>query len=217
MDLQEVLRRVDTAFAETSGGTPGWPNPHAGGREPAPEEYSRESDPGKYRILAARVQAWSQVLVEAGVAHAEVLDGAAVAWRGRLTTGLPVVEAVRLCPTDRDAVPLVLATRAEVDGAATVLSVGAGDPAHEVELVPDCSCDACDQGSQDLLESLDERVMDVVSGALVHVATPEGYVQERREGMAASSGGTPIDARRVLADLEAGRSRYPVVRGGPWW
>lgn len=33
--------------------------------------------------------------------------------------------------------------------------------------VPDCGCDACDSGSDDLLEVMDREVLGVVSGAFV--------------------------------------------------
>jgi len=218
VDAPTLLRAVDAAFAETGAATPGWPNPHPGDVRPAEEEYSRESDPAKYRILGARAQAWSRALVATGLATLDAPVDKRPRWRGPLTTALPVLDIVRLRPADAGAVPLLLATREEVKGLATIVSVGAGDPAHEVDLVPDCSCDACDLGSDDLLEALDDRVLDVVSGALVHVLTPEGYVQPRRDGGGVRSGGrTPVDYDQVLADVEAGRSSYPVVRGEPWW
>jgi len=130
-----------------------------------------------------------------------------------------VLRVVCLRPVRPGAVPLLLATREEIGGLDTLVSVGAGDPAHEVDLVPDCSCDACDLRSDDLLEALDDRrVLDVVSGALIHVLTPEGFVQRRRDGGGVRSGGrTPVAYDQVLADVEAGRSSYPVVRGEPWW
>lgn len=218
VDVGELLAGVDSAFAETGALTPGWPNPHPDDVRPAEEEYSRESDPAKYRILGARVQAWSRALVATGLATPDAPDDQRPRWRGPLTTALPMLETVCLRPARAGAVPLLLVTREEVDGLATVVSVGAGDPAHEVDLVPDCSCDACDLGSDDLLEALDDRVLDVVSGALVHVLTPEGYVQRRRDGGGVRSGGrTPVDYDQVLADVEAGRSSYPVVRGESWW
>jgi len=66
VDARELIREVEAAFAETGAATPGWPHPHPGDVRPAEEEYSRESDPAKYRILGARVQAWSRALVATG-------------------------------------------------------------------------------------------------------------------------------------------------------
>ena len=48
-----LLDEVETAFAVTGAGTPGWPCPDGDG--PAEEEYSRVTIPGRFSIVAARV------------------------------------------------------------------------------------------------------------------------------------------------------------------
>ena len=42
---------------------------------------------------------------------------------------------------------------------------GRGCPAVSVTWIPDCGCDACDSGSQDVLDELDEAILGIVSGA----------------------------------------------------
>lgn len=43
--------------------------------------------------------------------------------------------------------------------------LGVGDPAEVVAVIPDCACDACDSGSQVVLDKLDEYILGVVTGA----------------------------------------------------
>ena len=45
---------------------PTWPGPHPDGAPPREEEYSRVTDPQRYRIAAARARVWAEVLAEAG-------------------------------------------------------------------------------------------------------------------------------------------------------
>ena len=86
-DLLALLADVEDAFAQTGADTPGWEDPHhdptAPGerRDSRDEEYSRCSDPGKYRILWTRAEAWTRVLTARGWADAvEIEDGAQVSW-----------------------------------------------------------------------------------------------------------------------------------------
>ncbi|RUQ45316.1 hypothetical protein D8M15_03670 [Micrococcus sp. HSID17228] len=51
---------------------PTWPAPHPDGAPPREEEYSRVTDPQRYRIAGARALVWAEVLAEAGAA---VVDG----------------------------------------------------------------------------------------------------------------------------------------------
>lgn len=70
---------VEREFALTGGDTPPWPNPHPGGASPGDDEYSRVTDPAKYRIVATRAEAWARALVAAGLAVREpVAEPAAV-------------------------------------------------------------------------------------------------------------------------------------------
>ncbi len=152
------MAAVDAAFVETGRGPDGWPDPHPD-RRPLKEEYSRVTNPQRWKILATRAEAWFTAMTAAGIAETEE---AAVAWREQ--PRIPVDHTFRAVPLAPGAIPLVVAWNRmeEVDWPAVVL--GAGDPAEVLTIVPDCACDACDSGSQDALDELDEYVLSVVTG-----------------------------------------------------
>ncbi|MFF1396312.1 DUF6226 family protein [Streptomyces sp. NPDC058287] len=215
MDPVDLGRAVDEAFAVTGVDTPPWPDPHPD-REVRDEEYSRCSAPEKYRILAARADAWTQALSRLGLAEVETVTDPAGIWRRE--PGVAVRGTVRLRPVRADAVPLVFGFSAIDDVPGTVLVVGAGEPAVSIEQLPDCGCDACDSGSADLLEVLDDVVVAVVTGEFVHVDAGEGReIVGTGESWSASdweASGPPVE--EALAVARAGRSPYRVVRGQAW-
>ena len=165
MNVDELFSAVDAAFAVTARGLPPWPDPHRG-RYPtdAPDEYSRWTDPGKWRIVGARADAWIYALVEAGLANVEA--DAVVSWQAPPRFFLGRTD--RLTPTAAGAIPLIVACTGiglvKVVGDERVV-LGAGDPAICIVDIPDCGCDACDSGSQYPLDELDHYVLSVVSGA----------------------------------------------------
>ena len=215
MDIETLSGAVDDAFATTGASTPPWPDPHAADREPAQEEYSRCLDPGKYRILKARADAWVQVLTSTGLATVERLADPAAVWRDRVAERLET--AVRLRPSRAGAVPLLLGLRSLDDVADAIVVLGAGDPAVLLTRLPFCGCDACDDGSEMLLRELDEHVAAVVSGALVHVASGEDMAMTTGSGRTATGRFTRRGrAERALDAARAGRSRYPCVAGLAW-
>ncbi len=80
-----------------------------------PEEYSRCLDPGKYRILDRRIEAWAQVLRDRGIADAGDLPLGGPPWRG----ASPLDEFhhfQRIAPTEPDGLVLHFA-HTIVDGA----------------------------------------------------------------------------------------------------
>lgn len=127
---------------------------------PLDEEYSRVTNPQRWKILIARVEAWLEALAAAGLAETEE---AFVVWREppRVT----VSRTFRAVPQAPGALPLVVAWKRfeEIGWPAVVL--GVGDPAEVVAVIPDCACDACDSGSQVVLDELDEYILGVVTGA----------------------------------------------------
>ncbi|MGO2774671.1 MAG: DUF6226 family protein, partial [Brachybacterium tyrofermentans] len=188
-DLLALLTDVEAAFAQTGADTPGWEDPHhdptalGERRDSRDEEYSRCSDPGKYRILWTRAEAWTQVLTARGWADSvEIEDGAQVSWAVD-----PRVDRYRttvLRPRRPGAQPLVLVRTAPDDATGSTdlaaadavvpdLVVGFGEPAVAV-LEPDCLCDACDSGSRDLLEVLDQAILSIVDGSSEVVRSPDG-------------------------------------------
>ena len=156
----ELVAAVDAAFVETGRELAGWPNPRPD-RMPLDEEYSRVTHPHKWRILAARIDAWFAALVIAGLA--EIETETEVEWEE--PPGSIVTRTDRAVPRAQGAVPLVVAKgrMGDVDDAGVTL--GVGDPAVALTGIPHCGCDACDWGSQDALDELDEYVLSVVTGA----------------------------------------------------
>ncbi|MYA74672.1 MAG: hypothetical protein F4Y27_08350 [Acidimicrobiaceae bacterium] len=153
----ELVESVDAAFVETSRGLAGWEDPHPD-RQPSEEEYSRVTNPQKYRILRARAEAWLNALAATGLA--EVETDIEVEWEE--PPWVDVVSVQRALPRASGAIPLVFGwTRSEIDGGVVI---GVGEPTLVVEVIPDCGCDACDSGSQDILDLLDEYVLGVVTG-----------------------------------------------------
>src|SRR5690606_13735191 len=83
-------------------------------------------------------------------------------WRESPRTDVHRADVVT--PRRPGALPLVLAQSriGGVEGAG--VTIGVGDPAIAVCAIPDCGCDACDSGSQDVLDELDTWVGGVVRG-----------------------------------------------------
>ncbi|MYW62994.1 hypothetical protein GTY65_02715 [Streptomyces sp. SID8379] len=216
MDHATLLRAVDEAFAVTGADTPPWADPHDG-VEVRDEEYSRCLDPGKYRILAARADAWARALTGLGLAAAETVEHPTEIWRHRPET--PLDSAVLVRPVRPDAAVLVFGFAAVDDVPRTVVMMGAGDPAVRLEQVPDCGCDACDDGSAGLLEVMDDVALAVVTGAFVHVdAGQDRKIVDTGDGWSATNWSPPAPpVEGVLAAARAGRSPYEVARGAAWY
>lgn len=216
MDSQVLCGAVAEAFAKTGARTPPWQDPHAERQEPIEEEYSRCLDPGKYRIVGTRADAWVHALTGLGLAVADEVGDRVAPWRDGPGTDLH--RAILLRPVRARAVPLLLGFH-DLQGAPNaVVVIGAGEPAVLVVSLPECGCDACDDGSDRLLEELDRHVLAVVSGELVHVTTRQGTVFTTGSGWSAQgrfAGAPAIEA--LLREAAEGRSRHFVVRGDPWW
>ncbi|SCK54414.1 hypothetical protein H181DRAFT_04983 [Streptomyces sp. WMMB 714] len=216
MDAQRILDAVDEAFTRTGVATPPWPNPRSWGQDPLEEEYSRCEDPGKYRILRARGEAWADALTGLGLAAAE--RGGEGTWPD-CPDGEPE-RVVRVRPSAESALPLVLGFRAVEDEPDVSVTIGAGDPAVAVRTLPDCGCDACDSGSDDLLEEFDDYVSAIVGGDLVQLSGERGSAVATGRG--ASASGT-LARRGYVELLERVRRGEKVpaglraVHGARWW
>ena len=212
--LLDLLADVERAFAVTGVDTPSWPDPHLGPDgemlDPREEEYSRCLDPGKYRILAARAEAWAQVLAARGWAEREeVADGDALPWL--IAPQAPTHRATVLRPDRAGAQTLLLVCTApegetgssdlEQDEALLPgIVVGLGDPALAAETLPDCGCDACDSGSRDLLEQLDQSVLSIIDGSYEVEVSPRGRRERSSFGASAGSGAEdPAVTARITA------------------
>ena len=164
--------------------TPSWPDPHTGGRDSLPEEYERVTDPDRYRIVHERARLWAQVLAAHGARAEELPPRDTPAWSGEASRS-PVDRLVRIDPPVGavGALPLFLC---ETDGYMADGSAVVGNPERDdggsspgnpvpptlriawggtdmpLAEVPDCGCDACDHGSADLLEAVDDTVRHAV-------------------------------------------------------
>ena len=128
---------------------------------PLDEEYSRVTNPHKWQILAARADAWLAALADAGLADIE--EGNTVVWEE--PPRLEPNRAYRARPRAPDALPLVVAME-RLEGIEDAgVSLGIGDPAVLLLATPDCGCDACDSGSQEALDELDEHMLSVITGS----------------------------------------------------
>jgi hypothetical protein len=201
VDIVEVRAAVEETFDRLGASTPGWPNPRPDYREARPEEYSRCLDREKYRIVGTRTRAWVAALTDLGLAVADES---------------PL--GIRLRPTRAVAVPLLLELMEHQGVAEAFLVIRAGDRGVEISRHPDCGCDACDFGSEELIAHLDDEIEHVVSGGLVHVEAPGFTARTTADGWSAEGlGADAVSVPDLLAEAAAGRSPYPVIRGPAWW
>lgn len=221
MDTAELLGAVAREFETTGADTPPWPDPHAGFARPRDEEYSRCLDPGKYRIVAARAEAWAHALVATGLAERAPVIDLDAAWQD----GAPYPDQVRgvwLRPYRAGTLPLLLVLRSVLTDDDALL-IGTGEPAALLSRAPECGCDACDDGSAGLLEVIDEQVLDVVTGSLVHAVLRDGTTVIGGEDSWSASGSrrdriadrTTIET--AIARVRAGTWTGPALHGASWW
>jgi uncharacterized protein (UPF0548 family) len=81
------------------------------------------------------------------------------------------------------------------------LVVGVGDPPLVLASLPDCGCDACDSGSGDLLEQLDQVILSIVDGSCEVEVSPHG---RRARTSFGSESGSGVDQPDMTARIAAG-------------
>ena len=205
-----LLPAVDEAFARLRGDLADWPNPHPdGGPTQDDDEYSRVTDPGRYRLLAVRADAWVAAVVAAGLGVAEQVDPAAVRWTGEQHLRASRGTVLRGAPGTQ---PVVVGMFQDD----TFVRVGVGDPVEVLELQPDCGCDACDTGSADLLDTIDDAFVLALSGGVYAVRAGDRVVRRSLDGWGASGDFGRDEPERWLAEAAAGRRTTGVVQGEPW-
>ncbi len=204
-----LLPAVDEALARLRGELADWPDPHPGGASPAEHEYSRVTDPARYRLVAARTDAWVEAVTAAGLGTAEQVDPASVRWRDEqhLTPSRSTV--LRGAPGTQ---PVVVGLFQDE----TFVRVGVGDPVEVLDLQPDCGCDACDTGSADLLEAVDTAFVRALSGGVYVVREGDAVVRGTLDGWGSSGSFRGGDQERWLAEAADGRRTDGVVRGDAW-
>jgi hypothetical protein len=201
--LTDVLRALDTEWASRPEHAVAWPDPHPE-RDPDTDEYSRVTDPERYRVVGARAEAWIAVLVRLGLAEAgpvPVPDGGA---------------AVQLLPFAPDAQPVLVTTR-ELEGVpGAVVDLAVGDPPVSGAMQPDCGCDACDSGSADLLDAVDDAFVRLLGGRLAVVVGKDWQIIATADGWSASS--SPYDTEDAIARARRGEQLGErTFLGSSWW
>lgn len=203
-----LLETIDRWFDSTALDHRPWPDPHAGLRTPRDEEYSRLTNPSRYRIVGARAQAWVAALDALGIARTD--RAARVVWA---TAPGPRISSVqRIVARSPGTLVLVVARSqlGEVPDAGVV--IGVGDLAVEVGHVPECGCDACDSGSQAELDCLDELLLAIVTGRFRHLRRGKQVVSTLGDGGYRASGLHGAEARRVLGDPRG----WDEISGASW-
>jgi len=124
---------------------------------PADAEYSRCLHPEKYVLVQQRVTAWASALTSAGVANTSSLGPRDLApWGPVVTTSI--------VSTREGAEPVfVHFTQQHLPG----VVVGYGNPQVVLIAQPVCGCDACDDGSDVLIEAIDEAFESVILGEVL--------------------------------------------------
>jgi hypothetical protein len=176
--LSTLRTQVEESYERL--GLPSWPNPHAGKDSPREEEYSRVTDPARYRIVHTRARLWADRLSAVRRISAEQLTSASFD-RG-----------VRLTSTRRGTLPLLLLERGvPLSGRGApraTLQISVARPEVSVEILPDCGCDACDYGSADLLKAVDDTIVEVIGSPFVALRGNGWHVEWYQDGGSASIG-----------------------------
>lgn len=184
---------IDEAFASPRYGRVRWPDPHADD-SPLDDEYSRVTNPARYRILGARLDAWTASLERFGFAVAEPASD--IAW----PTPGPIATTTRLIkPSRPGALPLWVGRSGIGDTADVGVTLGVGDPVVCLGWFPHCGCDACDSGSQYELDTLDEHLLSVVSGTFRRLQRRDMVITVLyRHGWSASGSFRPGEVEAIL-------------------
>lgn len=186
--LEELQSRVAAGYELLS--VPSWPSPRPVMAPPREEEYSRVTQPERYRIVHVRARVWADVLADLPGVEVETLASGPLDDEGLLGR---FDRGVRLTSPRPGTLPLLLLERDVRSLAALHISVAR--PQVALQTVPDCGCDACDLGSDDLLHVIDQTIGYVVGGPFVALRGTGWYAQWHPDG--GSSGGT---GRRSRSD-----------------
>ncbi|MCU1390063.1 MAG: hypothetical protein JWL72_3401 [Ilumatobacteraceae bacterium] len=209
--LEHLQVAIEEAFAFTSRETPPWPDPHPDHAAKPQEVYSRLTNPARWRTLRTRTDAWLIALTQFDLASVE--PDAHIAWRS--PPGPVITSAERVVPAAAGALELVIAHSriGDVDDAGVVL--GVGSPAECINWFPDCGCDACDSGSQNELDHLDNHLLGIVTGRFRRLTNRTQMITVINEDRwSASNLSAPIagQVEKVLADARG----WTELTGSSW-
>lgn len=191
----DLLAAVDVEFDATGRDLDRWADPH---RERAPhdDEYSRVTDPGRWRIVGARADAWLNALAQRDLAAVE--RDVNVQWRSPPT---PVISrTARTVPRVAGALPLVVARSRIDDTDDAGVTLGVGEPAVWVMSFPYCGCDACDTGAAHELDQIDEYILSIVTGRFRRLSRGDQQITVLDGASWSGTDLSPRGARDVLAD-----------------
>jgi hypothetical protein len=156
---------------------------------PRDDEYSRVTNPERYGIVHARARVWADTLGDLLGVGVESVAPAPLDDEGHLG---PFHRGVRLASPRPDTLPLLLLERDAawpgLGSPLAVLHISVVEPKVEVARLPDCGCDACDFGSEDLLHAIDETIGNVVGGPFVALRSRQWHALWYPDG--GSAGGT---------------------------
>ena len=186
---------------------------------PRAEEYSRVTEPERYAIVHARARMWTESLAERSGVAVTTLAPAPLdqdGHRGRFDRG------VRITSSRPDTLPLLLLER---DAPLAVLHISAVRPDIALAMLPDCGCDACGSGSEDLIEAIDEAITRAVKGPLVLLRGKRWHAEGHPDGSSSGREGRGPDHREMAEwcrRIAAGeRVRLPrdaeIFVGWPWF
>ncbi len=180
-------------------GMPSWPNPHPGMAPPGEEEYSRVTEPARYRIVHARARVWANRLGDVPGVEVETLAPAPLDDEGHLGR---YDRGVRLASHLPGTLPLLLLERdvrlPGLDASLAVLHISVVRPEIALEMLPDCGCDACDWGSGELLQAIDETIGHVVGGPFVALRATGWHAQWHPDGGSSGHAGRGPDHAQVM-------------------
>ncbi|MDD9369184.1 MAG: DUF6226 family protein [Acidimicrobiales bacterium] len=203
----ELLSAVDAVFDVSAHGLISWPDPH-GDRAPHDDEYSRVTNPSRWRIVGARAEAWLKALARYDLV--EVERDVEVQWRS--PPGTRITRTDRVVPRAIGALPLVVARSRIDDTDDAGVTLGLGAPAHCVMWFPYCGCDACDTGADTELDQLDRYLTNIVTGRFRRLSQGE---QEITVLDSVSWGGSAMSHQRTL-DVLADPSGWDELSGTSW-
>lgn len=196
VSLSELQARVAVGYDRL--GLPSWPDPHGNGA-PRDEEYSRVTEPERYRIVHARAQVWANTLGELPGVTVEPLASGPLDADGRLGR---FDRGRRLTSPRPGTLPLLLLERdaplSGLDTSLTVLHVSVVRPEVGLAMLPYCGCDACDTGSADLLRAVDEAIGNVVGGPFVALRGKGWHADWYPGGGSSGGAGQGPDHARVM-------------------
>lgn len=189
--LDELAARVAARYDRL--GLPSWPNPHPDLAPAREEEYSRLTRPERYAIGHARARVWADLLRDVAGADVETLPPAPFDAGGRADR---FDRGVRLTSPRAGTLPLLLLERDAPPLA--VLHISVVQPDVALAMLPDCGCDACDYGSADLLDAVDQMIRAVVGGPFVVLRGRGWQAYWHPEGGSSGGIGAGPDHRQTM-------------------